>query len=76
MQQRAAVGRVFSVLWVAVTGCTPAGYFTKDIGLNLIYKNPRADADLFTDALLSCCEQEGRVIRHGLPPIVVKEAAG
>jgi hypothetical protein len=25
---------------------------------------------------LSCCEQEGRVIRHGLPPIVVKEAAG
>jgi hypothetical protein len=25
---------------------------------------------------LSCCEQEGRVIRHGLPSIVVKEAAG
>ena len=76
MQQRTAIGRTFGVLWVAVTGCAPAGYFTKDVSLYLINKNPRADADFFTDSLLCCCEQKGSVTRHGLPSIEVQEKAG
>ena len=61
MQQRTAIERIFGVLWVAVTRRAPAAYFTKDVGLNLINKNPRADADLFADALLCCCEQKSRL---------------